>query len=69
MKKIYHYMYTLDDRENNHPVLLKLDPPDPDEYADSCRDIFGLLDRHSFDVSNAVVRKLVDYAGRQIGNP
>jgi hypothetical protein len=67
MNKIYHYLYTIDDLKDDHRGLINLnteDPPDPDD--DDWRDVIAYLDRHSFDVSQPVIQRLLEYAQDQL---
>ena len=64
MKKNYHFVYTLDHEENSDPQLLEFDSwfPDKDE---NFSDVLSYLDQQKFDIRNSVIKKLVEYAGRQ----
>ena len=64
MKKNYHFFYTLDHQENGDPELLEFDSWYPDE-AENFRDVLSYLDQQQCDIRNSVIKKLVDYAGRQ----
>ncbi len=68
MKKIYHYLYTLDDlEEKDHPELHELDSYASDQN-DSFRDVYSFLDRQYFDVSRSVVQNIVKYAESFFGD-
>jgi hypothetical protein len=67
MSKIYHYLYTINDLKDDHRALLNLnaeDSPEPDD--DDWQDVIAYLDRHSFDVSQPVVQRLLEYARDQL---
>ncbi|MFO7924303.1 MAG: hypothetical protein R6U58_11480 [Bacteroidales bacterium] len=66
MKKNYHYLFTLDDLKGRHFLFQETDSLFPDEDK-MYSDVIYYLDQQSFDVSNTVIRKLVEYAGMQIG--
>lgn len=64
MKKSYHFVYTLDHQEDGDPELLELDSWFPDEDKDF-RDVLSFLDKQKFDIRSSVIKKLVEFAGRQ----
>lgn len=67
MKKNYYYLYTLNDMDPGPSELIDFNSFYPDEDG-IYRDVISYLDQQSFDISNSVVTRLVDYAGIQVTN-
>ncbi len=63
MRKYYHYIFKLDDREKPHPEFLDLESLISFHGYD---DVKSYLNRQRFDISSSVVRNLVEYAGKQL---
>jgi hypothetical protein len=64
MKKSYHFIYTLDDLAESEPELLEPETCFPDE-GDTFRDVRSFLDQQNFEISNSVIKRLLEFAGRQ----
>jgi hypothetical protein len=67
MKKIYHYLYSVDDLVGCNGELTDIDSfiqGDEGPYYD----VFAYLDCHQYDIRGSVVKRLVEYANRQSGN-
>ena len=67
MKKNYYYLYTLNDIDPGPSELIEFNSLYPDENS-FYRDVISYLDQQSFDISNSVVARLVEYAGNQVTN-
>lgn len=67
MKKNYHYLYALDDLDSGYPELYELYSCFTEEDK-AFGDVIRYLDQQNFDIRNSVVRKLVEYAGRECSN-
>jgi hypothetical protein len=63
MKKSYHFIYTLDDLVESESELLEPETCFPDE-GDNFRDVKLFLDQQSFEISNSVIQKLLEFVGR-----
>ena len=67
MKKNYYFLYTLNDMDPGPSELIDFSSLYPDEEG-IYRDVISYLDQQSFDISNSVVARLVEYAGIQVMN-
>jgi hypothetical protein len=67
MKKNYYYLFTLNDMDPGPSELIEFNSLYPDENS-IYRDVISYLDQQSFDISNSVVARLVEYAGNQVRN-
>jgi hypothetical protein len=65
MKKLYHYLYSSEDSEEDHPDVHDLELYEADQN-EAFRDVFSFLDQQVFDVNKSVVQDLVEYAGKQV---
>ena len=68
MKKIYHYFYSVNDLVSCKNELFEIDSLFPGEES-AYNDVFAFLERQQFDIRRSVVKRLVEYAGRQFNNP
>jgi hypothetical protein len=64
MKKSYHFIFKLDDLVETESELLEPETCFPDE-GDNFRDVKSFLDQQNFEISNSVIKRLLEYAGRQ----
>lgn len=67
MKKIYHYLYSVDDLVGCKGELTNIDSL-IEFHEGQYYDVYAFLDRQQFDIRGTVVKRLVDYAGRQFDN-
>jgi hypothetical protein len=63
MKKSYHFIYTLDDLVESKPELLEPETYFPDE-GENFSDVKSFLDQQNFEISNSVIKRLLEFAGR-----